>query len=91
MWREEFQRKLSKWRELSPEAKHKAIVTIFKKFEEKAKGDKLKTLFEFMKWLQSPEGAIIFPYLWKDEYREVMIDIAYYSMRIFYKVLGAKE
>lgn len=87
-WRQEFEKNLQKWQDMTEEQKNKYIHTVFKKFEETARENRQAALILFLKWLQSPQGAIAFPYLWKDEYRQTMIDIIYHAMRIFYKVVG---
>jgi len=40
-------------------------------------------------WLRTEDGAIIYPWLFKEKYRELMIDIAYNYLVGFEKVMIA--
>jgi hypothetical protein len=42
---------------------------------------------EFLRWLRSPDGALAWPYIWRDEYRQTMIDITYHMMNIVHKII----
>lgn len=58
------------------------------KFLEEAKKDRLMGLIKFSVWLRTEDGAIVYPWLFKEEYRPIMIDIAYYYLMAFEKIMG---
>ena len=63
------------------------IRQVFNALIETAKQDRMTALMEFIQWLRSPDGALAWPYLWKSEYRQIMVDIASHSLSIFHKLL----
>ena len=89
-WEQEFQRKKEKWFKMSHEQRVKYIKAVFQKLMEIAKEDKLRAGLEFLAWLRSPEGALAWPYLWRDEYKETMINVAYYGMNAVHKIMVLK-
>ncbi len=67
----------------------KVIKAIMSRFVEEAKKDRVIGLIKFSVWLRTEDGAIVYPWLFKEEYRELMIDIAYYYLKAFEKILGS--
>jgi len=70
--------KLEWWKNLDKESKKTIIESIINQFIEEAKKNRAEATRKFLLWLKSDDGAIIFPWLFKEEYREIMVDIAYY-------------
>ena len=77
---------LQDWLELPQEKKDEIIRNIINHFMELSKEDGMKAGVEFIRWLASPEGAIVFPWIWKEQYREIMIDIAEQMLNLFMKI-----
>ncbi len=77
---------LQEWIELPQEKKDEIIRNIINHFLEVSKEDKTKAAIQFIKWISSPEGAMIYPWIWKEPYREVMIDIAEQMLILFSKI-----
>lgn len=62
------------------------VKSILDYFTRRARENKFTALMLFNKWLASPDGAIIWPHLFKEEYRELAVDIAYYYLAIASKI-----
>jgi len=81
------QEKLSKWLSLPKEEKVKIIKEILNYFVNEAKENRVVALTEFLAWLASEDGAIVYPWMWKEKYRVVMIDIAANVLRVVNRVI----
>jgi len=81
---------VGKWKELPDEEKYRIIREILDYFTKRSRESPALAFIEFNTWLASGDGAIIWPWLWKREYREVMIEIAYYYLKIITMILAAK-
>ena len=86
-WESEFNKKLEVWKKMPHEKRVEYINSVFQKLIEKAKSDPMRAALDFLGWLNSPDGAIAWPYIWKDEYRKTMVDIGYYMIKIANKFL----
>lgn len=67
--------KLERWKKLPYEEKVAKMREILKWFMDQAreKGESVAALM-FMRWVTTPDVAIVLPWMWKPEYREVMTD-----------------
>ena len=83
MEKAETMRLLENWRELPEEAKVKVVKEILSYFRKRAEENPFEAFIEFVGWLASDEGAIIWPWIWKDEYRQIMIDVATAFLKLF--------
>lgn len=80
--------KIDKFNSLPKEAKVKVIKSIldyFVKLSEKE--NKIIAWAKFNEWLASEDGAIVFPHIFKEEYRDLIIDITYYYLLITSKIV----
>jgi len=84
-WNSEFQRKLERWKNLTPEQRYKAIIKLLSYFEAKAKESPLVAGIEFYAWLSSPDGAIVWPAIFRPEFRSVIVDITKYLLMIIHR------
>ena len=87
-WQEDFEAKKAKWERLSHEQRVKYIQSVFQTFMREFQADPRKAGQDFMQWLISPEGALAWPYIWKPQYRELMIDITSKAYQLALKFLG---
>jgi len=83
-----MRRKLELWLSLPDEVKARAVRDVMEYFRRRAGENPLAAWAEFSAWLKSEDGAVMWPWLWKPEYREVMIDIAVNYIRIVEAVLA---
>ena len=83
-----LQDKVEKWKSLPKERKMEIIKEVFDYFISEARENKLVALTEFTAWLASDDGAIIFPWMWKEKYRDVMIDVAANYLRIINELIN---
>ena len=72
---------------MTPEARRKYVEEVINSFIERIQESKVDGVIEFMAWLRSPEGAIVYGYLWRPEYVEVMKDIALHVMNLFHRFM----
>jgi len=77
---------LDKWRKLDEKTKKAIAKSYVEYFIKLAKENSLHAWAIFTSWLASNEGMIIWPWLWKPEYRDIMIEIAYYYLLIISKI-----
>lgn len=92
-WNEEFEKKLHVWRSLSKEERDKVVEKVLEKFQQLASKDPRVAGIEFYKWLSSPDGAIVWPYLFREEFRGIIVDITRHLLEIAHKayILGVMK
>lgn len=80
--------KIEKFNSLPREAKVKAIKSILDYFIKLSEiENKMVAWAKFNEWLASEDGAIVFPHIFKEEYRDLIIDITYYYLLITSKIV----
>lgn len=79
--RPSLEEKLRLWQSLPDEEKVKIVRAILEKFIAEASKNPRRASLLFLSWLRSEDGAIVYPWMWKPRYRELMIDIAYYTLK----------
>ena len=85
---ESLARKIELWRSLSREEKIEAIREVLEYFKRKAKENPMLAWMQFTNWLRMEDGCVMFPWMWKEEFRDVMTDIAYYYIVIVERMMG---
>jgi len=91
-WQEDFEQRSKIWFEqMSHEDRINYIKGVFNNLMTIAQEDPAKGFFEFLAWLRSPDGALAWPYMWKEEYRQTMVRIAYHFMNAAHKILIRQE
>ena len=85
-------RKLAMWQALPHEKKVKALQRLLAWVEKEAKekGPRVAGL-KLMRFLLTEDGAIVWPWLWRAEYREKMINITYDMIELALKLLASQE
>lgn len=87
-WQSEFEAKSKVWYEqMTHEARIEYIKQVFNTLLEIAKQDKIAAFMEFIMWLRSPDGALAWPYMWKEEYRKTMVEVASHFISVVHKFL----
>jgi len=87
-WELEFQKKKEIWdKKLTHEQRVKYIMSVFNRIATISKNDPLQAGVEMLKWIRSPDGALAWPYIWKPEYRQRMIQITFHAMNVIHKLL----
>lgn len=90
-WMEEFNQKKTKWDKASHESKVKYIKTILDRFMRELEENPQQAAANFMQWLITPDGALAWPYIWKPEYRTLMISITSKAYMLAVKYLGGAK
>ena len=68
-WWAEYWKKYELWQnKLDDEKRGKYVEQIITHFARRILEDKIDGIIEFMAWLRSPEGAIVYGYIWRPEY-----------------------
>jgi len=86
---ESARRKLEKWRSLPHEKKVEKLREALEYFRRVAeKEGPLVASLRFARWAVTEDGAIMIPWMWKEEYRPLMTEIVYTVVEITAKILG---
>lgn len=73
--------------QMSEEDRINHIKAVFNRLSQIANQDPVQAGIEFMAWLKSPEGALVWPYIWKPEYVPLIRDITYYAIGFVNKIV----
>ena len=85
-------RKLEKWRSLPHEKKVEKLREALEYFKKVAERDgALVASLKFAKWAMTEDGAIMIPWMWREEYRPLMTEIVYTAVEIVAKMFGVKS
>ena len=75
------------WLKLPDSTKRKVAARIADHFKKRIEEDSMMGAMEFLQWLSSDEGALVWPWLWRREYQDVMIDLAVNAMKLVSRLL----
>lgn len=82
-------KKLEKWRSLPHEKKVEKLREALEYFKRVAEREgPLVASLRFARWAVTEDGAIMIPWMWKEEYRPLMTEIVYTAVEILVKMLG---
>lgn len=87
---ERLRKKIRGWKRLPKEKKLDYLRGVMEKIRELAEKDKIRAWVTFNLWLSSEDGAIAYPWMWKPAFRRVMVEIAYYYLKIIDKLLKSQ-
>jgi hypothetical protein len=74
---------LERWLKLPNEAKAKIVRRYVEYWADRFEKEPARAILEFTFWLASDDGAIVYPWIFKQQYRPVMIDIAVNYLKLF--------
>jgi hypothetical protein len=87
-WNAEFEQKFEKWKKLTEEQRIAVAKKILDHFNQLAKENPQLAAIEFYKWLSSPDGAIVWPFLFRKEYRGIIVDITRHILEIVHRTIA---
>ena len=76
-----LQEKLALLSQMRPEERAELVRRVMKRFIEMARRDRRAAALAFLAWLQTEDGAVLYPLMFKERYRVLMVDIAYYTLK----------
>ena len=85
---DEYYQKKATWDKMTHEQRVAYIKAVFDRFIQKAQANPQEALQDFMQWFIAPEGALVWAYIWKPEYRQLAIDITSKAYQLIVKYLG---
>ncbi len=74
---------LERWLKLPSEARAKIVRKYVEYWADRFEKEPARAVLELTFWLASDDGAIVYPWIFKDKYRIVMIDIATNYLKLF--------
>jgi hypothetical protein len=74
---------LERWLKLPSEAKARIVRRYVEYWADRFEKEPARAILEFTFWLASDDGAIVYPWIFKEQYRIVMIDIATNYLKLF--------
>lgn len=74
---------LERWLKLPDEAKARIVKRYVEHWADRFEKEPARAILEFTFWLASDDGAIVYPWIFKQQYRPVMIDIATNYLKLF--------
>ncbi len=74
---------LEKWLKLPDETKASQNVNSSMALADRFEKEPARAILEFTFWLASDDGAIVYPWIFKEKYRLVMVDIATNYLKLF--------
>ena len=83
----ELKEKIEKFLSLPEERRNKIIHRYLSYFVKVADEDPERALTEFVEWLLTDDGMVVFPHMWRPEYAEDIIDLTSNAMKIVVKIM----
>jgi hypothetical protein len=74
---------LERWLKLPSETRTKIVRKYVEYWADRFEKEPARAILEFTFWLASDDGAIVYPWIFKEKYRIVMIDIATNYLKLF--------
>ena len=73
---------------MSDERRREYVEAVWRTLMRKAETDPAGAYVDAVLWLCSPEGALAWPWMWRREYRKIMVEIGYWLIRLATLSLG---